>query len=181
MKTEIIVGDTLDFETTVTDYPATDGWTLYHRLVPLTAGAAISMTATTAADGISYRTQVAPAVTAAYVAGEYAWNSWVAKTGARQSVESGQVTLLPDPAVTVAPMDNRSHARKVLESIQAVIEGRATVDQQEYSIGDRTLKLTPVPDLILLKQHFQREVAKEDNATRLANGLGNGAIIRTRF
>lgn len=181
MKSEIIAGDTLDFETTVTDYPATDGWTLKFRLVPRVTGTPISITCTTASDGVSYRAQVAPATTAAYVAGDYTWNSWVEKSGARQTVESGQVTILPDPAITTAPFDNRSHARKVLAAIEAVLEGRATKDQEEYTIKDRSLKRTPVADLLTLKMHYQREVAREDNEDRIKNGLGTKAQFRVRF
>lgn len=176
MKTEIIVGDTLDFETTVTDYPATAGWTLKHRLVPRTAGTAITMTAATASDGISYRTQIAPAVTAAYVAGEYAWNSWVEKTGARQSVESGQVTLLPDPAVTVAPMDNRSFARQMVENLETALLARKTA--LKFTIGDRAFEYDSREEMRLDYQFYRAEVRKEDNDARIANGQsGNGRVL----
>lgn len=181
MKTEIIAGDTLDFETTVTDYPATDGWTLKFRLVPRVTGTPISITCTTASDGVSYRAQVAPATTAAYVAGDYTWNSWVEKSGARQTVESGQVTILPDPAITTAPFDNRSHPRKVLAAIEAVLEGRATKDQEEYTIKDRSLKRTPIPDLLKLKNHYAWAVYNEDQAEALANGTGLGRKLQVRI
>lgn len=182
--TEIVIGDTLDFETSVPDYPNTDGWTLNYRLLLLeSAGTAISFTAggTPVDDPLGYRVQLAPATTAAWTTGTYAWNSYLTKTGARYTVESGQVVLLPDPAVATAPRDNRSHAKKVLAAIEAVLEGRASKDQEEYTIKDRSLKRTPIPDLIALRQLYQREVAKENAAASVANGLGSGALIRVRF
>ena len=172
MKTEIVIGDTLDFETSVPDYPNTDGWTLTFRLIPIVSGTAISFSnsGTPVDDPLGYRVQLAPATTAAWVAGDYAWNSYLSKSGARQTLESGQVTLLPDPAVTTAPRDNRSHARKVLAAIEAVLEGRASKDQEEYTIKDRQLKRTPIPDLLTLRNDYEARVAREDAAERLANG-----------
>ena len=181
MKSEIIVGDTLDFETAVPDYPATGGWTLKFRLVPRVTGAAIAITCATAADGVSYRAQVAPATTATWTAGEYTWNSWVEKTGARVTVEDGQVTLLPDPAVTTAPFDNRSHPRKVLAAIEAVIEGRATQDQQEYTIGDRSLKRMPIADLLKFRAQYAAFVRAEDAADKLNNGESPKNRLLVRF
>lgn len=181
MKTEIIIGDTLDFETTVTDYPATDGWTLNFRLVPRVSGTPISFSASTASDGIGYRAQVAPAITAAWAAGEYSWSSYVSKTGARQTVEQGMVTLIADPAITTAPYDRRTHARKTLDAIQAVIEGRASKDQEEYTIGDRSLKRMPIADLLKFHSRYAGMVAAEDAANNLANGSGVGRKIQVRI
>jgi hypothetical protein len=183
-KTEIVVGDTLDFETSITDYPNGDGWTLNYRLVPISGtGSAFEFTAggSPVEDPLGYRVQLAPATTAAWVAGDYAWNSYVTKTGARYTVESGQVTLLPDPAQTAVPLDNRSHARKVLESIQAVIEGRATKDQQEYTIGDRSLKRMDPQALLHWRDYYKAEVAKEDNDERIANGGASRSKVLVRL
>jgi hypothetical protein len=178
MKSEIVAGDTLDFSTEVANYTPADGWTLKFRLVPRVSGTAILLTSA-ASDGL-HRVQVGPTTTDDWAAGEYSWYSWVEKAGASYSVEQGQVTIKPDPRTTTAPLDNRSHARKVLEAIEAVIEGRASRDQQEYSIGDRTLKRTPMADLIMLQTRYSRLVAAEENEARLANGLGTKNVIRIR-
>lgn len=182
MKTEIIAGDTLEFDTTIADYPATDGWTLKFRLVPRTAGsgAVVDITATTATNGTDYSVEVAPAVTAAYTAAEYTWFSWVEKSGARQQVEDGLVTIKPDPSTATAN-DGRSHARIVLDAIEAVLQGRATKDQEEYAIGDRSLKRTPIPDLLKMRNRYMQEVANEDARDRLANGIGGGRKIQVRI
>lgn len=172
MKTEIVIGDTLDFETSVPDYPNTDGWTLTFRLIPLVSGTAISFSAsgTPVDDPLGYRVQVAPATTAGWTAGEYAWNSYLVKSGARQTLESGQVTLLPDPAVATAPRDNRSHARICLDNIEAVLEGRAAKDQEEFQINGRMLKRTPLQELREFRDYYRAEVAAENARERLANG-----------
>lgn len=172
MKTEIVIGDTLDFETSVPDYPNTDGWTLTFRLIPITSGSAITFSAsgTPVDDPLGYRVQLAPATTAAWTAGDYAWNSYLVKSGARQTLESGQVTLLPDPAVATAPRDNRSHSRICLDNIEAVLEGRSSKDQDEFQIAGRMLKRTPFAELRKARDYYRAEVAREDAAERLANG-----------
>ena len=82
--TELIVGDTLQFDTDVPDYPASDGYTLTYRLVPRVSGSAIEITAT--ADGDTFAVNVAAATTAAWTAGEYSWHSYVTLSGARYTV-----------------------------------------------------------------------------------------------
>lgn len=183
MRTEIIAGDTLDFETTVNDYPATDGWTLKFRLVPRVTGTAISITCATASDGVSYRAQVAPSTTANYVAGEYTWNSWVEKSGARQVVESGQVTILPDPAVQTAPYDNRSWAAKMLDAMETawLAHMGGSPLRLEYSIGDRSVKYRDKAEFIKERNYLKQEVYNEDKAQALANGTGLGNKLQVRI
>jgi hypothetical protein len=176
----IVIGDTLDFTTAVAGYPASDGWTLKYRLIPRLSGTPITLAAATASDGASYRVQVAPAVTAAYGAGDYTWYAWVEKTGARVTVDDGLVSIKGDPSALTAS-DGRSHARKVYDAINAVIENRATKDQQEYAIGGRSLKRTPVADLLVLRDRYRAEVSNEDAAEKIADGLGNPRTFGVRF
>lgn len=120
------------------------------------------------------------ATTATWTAGEYSWSSWVEKSGARYVVDSGVVTLLANPE-TASAFDGRTHARKTLDAIEALIEGRASLDQQEYQIGGRMLKRMPVADLLRMRSLYQSEVAKEIASNKLAAGLGVGSKIQVRF
>ena len=146
MLEELIAGDTLDFIDSVPEYPPADGWTLKYQLVPrFTTPTQVPITLTASTSGSDYRVQEAAGVTATWKPGAYAWARWVEKAGPiRQSLGSGQVVIKTDPAAAVQGYDGRSHARKVLESINAVLEGRATQDQEEYTIGSRSLKRTPI-------------------------------------
>lgn len=175
---QIVVGDTLDFATEVPDYTPADGWTLKYRLVPRVSGSAILLTS--AASEGKHRVQVGPTTTATWAGGEYSWASWVEKTGARYSVAQGQVTLLPDPAVTTAPRDNRSFARKLLEQIETALLNTGSSMRLEYTIGDRTMKYESRAAVMAARANLLREIAAEDNATRLANGLGTRNTIRIR-
>lgn len=182
MQDSLIVGDTLDFLTTIPDYPPADGWTLQHVLVPRFATptqAPIQITGATS--GSDYRTQASPATTAAWKTGSYSWWAYVEKTGARQQVDSGEVVLLPDPTQAAQGYDGRSHARKALEAIEAVLERRATLDQEEYTINGRSLKRTPVADLMRMRSRYAAEVRSADAAERLANGLAGSPKLQVRL
>jgi hypothetical protein len=182
MRDRIVAGDTLDFVTTLPDYPAGGGYTLKYRLSPRTTGAAIDITCS--ASGNDHRCGAAASVTATWTAGEYSWSCWVEKGAERYSGTAypwrGECTILPNPATTTN-YDARSHARKVLDAIEAVLEGRATLDQEEYTIGGRSLKRTPVEQLIRFRQRYKQEVAGEDAAARINAGLGGGRKIQVRL
>lgn len=73
-----------------------------------------------------------------------------------------------------------SHAQTVLAAIEAVIERRATVDQESYSIDGRSLSRTPLAELYKFRARYMDEVAREAAAAREAAGLGGSASrIRT--
>ena len=178
MQSILIAGDSLDFSTSVPDYPATDGWTLTYRLAPRTAGTALSFAAT--ALGGDYQVQVLAATTAAWAAGEYSWAAYVTKAGNRFTVDSGTITIQPDPGV-VSSLDSRTHAQRVLEAIQAVIERRATVDQQEYTIGSRSLKKMDPKDLLYWRDRYRAEVRGEEAGRRLLAGETPGYALQVRL
>jgi len=176
----IIAGDTLDFQTAVVGYPATDGWTLKYYLTPRVAGTQILLTAATASDGTSYRVQVSPATSAPYASGMYDWRARVEKVGAEVTVDQGSVEIQVKVAGLTAS-DSRSHARKVFDAISAVIEGRASKDQQEYSIGGRSLKRTSIADLLVLRDKYKAEVQNEIAAEQIADGGSNPRTFGVRF
>jgi type IV secretory pathway protease TraF len=180
---QLVAGDSLDFTTAVSTYPPSDGWTLVYRLVPRSSTATpITITAATATtDADQYRVQEGPSTTAAWAAGFYSWASWVEKSGARQSLDQGTLEILANPATVTAGYDNRGHARKVLDAIEAVLEQRATVDQQSYSINGRHLARTPIAELLRLRSVYRAEVAGEDAGEALNAGLGGGRKIQVRL
>lgn len=156
-------------------YPASS-WTLKYWFKKTgSSGANFSITAT--ADGTSHAVNVAAATTAAFTAGDYTWSAQV--TGGSSEayeVDRGTFKLLPryDAASNV---DDRTHARKVLDAIEAVLEGRATQDQQEYTIGNRSLKRTPIADLILLRDKYRGELATQEMTERARNGQGGNRLV----
>lgn len=177
MPTILTAGDRWRWrESAAAAYPPAAGWTLKYRL--RSAAAVIDITAQVV--GAAYEIDVAPATTATYAAAEYDWTAWVEKSGDRVSIATGRVTVRPDPA-TIAAGDIRSHAEKVLEAIHAVIEGRASQDQESYSINGRSLSRTSLPDLLALERTYARRVARERAEREAAAGRGGGGTINITF
>jgi len=173
------IGDTWKWTKTLADYPATS-WTLKYRFKSAAGG--FEITASTA--GTDYSITVAAATTAAYTAGAYSWMAWVeGGSSEKYTVDTGTATLDPDyrNGTAAAAFDDRTHARTVLDAIEAMIEGRASKDQQEYEIAGRRLRRMPIADLLKFRQHYKAEVDSQAAAEAIANGLGTGRRIQFRI
>lgn len=178
---ELRAGDTWKWTRSLADYSAAAGWTLKYRFRhPTAAGFEI----VASASGSDFAITVAAATTAAYTAGKYTWQAWVeGGSSEKYSVDEGTLAVLPDyrSGTASATLDDRSHARKVLEAIEAVIENRASRDQESYKIADRELKRTPLADLLKLRTRYQAEAAAEEAAEKIANGLQTGRRLLVRM
>lgn len=177
---EFIAGDTVKWrrEDLTADYPADDGWTLAYRIVGKDDGlTAIEATA----DGAAFAVTISAAETAHLAAGVYQLAGRVAKDGDQYTVYQGTLRVRQNVAGLESGNDTRSHARKVLDAIEAVIEKRATKDQESYTIEGRTLARTPIEALMRLRQAYRAEVKREERAERIAQGLGTRAKIKVRF
>lgn len=167
-----IAGDTWRWTRTLADYPAST-WTLTYRARSRESSFEITATAS----GADHSVTVAKATTAAYKAGIYAWTAQVTDGTTRTTVASGLWTVAPDPANTGAGLDPRSHARRVLEAVEAVLEGRATKDQEEYAINGRSLKRESRETLLKFRNQYRGEVRAEELAAAAAKGKGGGKLV----
>ncbi len=160
------------------DYPAPT-WVLKYRAKNAAGGFEI----VAAADGAAHLVTVAAATTAGYTAGIYDWFAWVESGAVKTTVDEGKITVKPDfrAGTATAALDARTHARKTLEAINAVIEKRATLDQQAYAIAGRSLQRTPLPDLLKLRSQYQIEVKREEAAEAARNGLTPSGNVFVRF
>lgn len=197
---EIILGDTLTWirrdvvaysendagEWETTEIKASAGWTLKFSAV----GKLGQFSITAAADpddADDFKFTVTAAVTAAYTAGDYKWQL-TATYGAgasliRHTIAEGWVTLTDNIAARNALYDNRSHAKKMLDAIEAELEGKgtsATLSLVSYAIAGRS-KDQKVEVLIKLRAVYKREYESEVAAERIKAGLGSGRKILTRF
>ena len=174
---KLTAGVTWKWKKTISDYPASE-WVLtyYLRKSGVTA---TSFSA--AADGDSYLVTVAAATTAAYASGVYDFIGWVVKGTEKFEVFNSVIEVLPNPTNTSA-YDPRSHARRVMELIEAAMEGRIDAGQMEsYSIGGRSISKIPLNQLRELWEKYKQDVVMEEQAERLANGRRSGKNIGVRF
>jgi len=160
----------------LSSYPASE-WTLKYYL--LKTGKQIVITAS--ADGNNFKIEVSASVTKDYPAGDYTWIAKVSKGLEEYTVDTGIIEILPDLVAATLGYDTRSHVKKVLDAIEAVLEGRATKDQMSYSIAGRTLALTPIEDLIVLRDRYKIEYMHEVNAERIKKDLQTTGKVLVRF
>ena len=106
---KVTAGVTWKWEKTFSDYPASE-WTLTYYLRKNGA----------TADGDTHLVTVAAATTAAYASGIYDFIGWAIKGTEKYEVFNASIEVLPNPT-NASAYDPRSHARKVMELIEAAI------------------------------------------------------------
>ena len=177
IPTTWVAGDTIKWDVTISDYKASDGWSLTYEVKSKTANLS---TITASADGDDFTVTVAASASASYSPGEYYYNAFVTKGSERYRVDEGAVTIEKDFQDS-GNYDNRSHPEIVLDAIEAVLENRASKDQESYTIAGRSLARTSIPDLLVMRDRYKAEVVQAKRADRIARGLGSSATIKTRF
>jgi hypothetical protein len=144
------------------------------------AGVDKSVTATTAADG-SFLTSLTSNLTTTMVAGDYVWQAFISRKSdsAKVSVGTGELSLLSNLDQNGA--DNRSHAQIMVTKIQSLLEGRADKDVSSYSIQGRSLAKMSITDLMMWRDYYRKEVAKEKQDALIAAGKASNATVKVRF
>jgi hypothetical protein len=160
----IVAGDTVRWPDSFTDYPATDGWVLKHRLAPLGAGAPVDLTA--AAEGSAFETTIAAVDSAGMSAGAWTLVSWVEKAGETFTVGQRQVEVRPNPRDMAAGFDGRSAARKALDDARAAFYAFNPA-RKRYKIGEREFEFNTASEILVKIHQLEREVQKEDIAAGL--------------
>jgi len=119
--------------------------------------------------------------TASYAKGNYNWVSYMTRSSdsARVKLEEGFVDVQDNYATTSASV--RSHAKIVLDSIEAVIENRANIDQASMSIAGRSLSRMSIDELLTFRDRYKAEYLKEVKIQRIKNNRGSGNTIKVNF
>ena len=161
------------------DYPPASYALSYSARLESSGATEIEITASES--GSDYIVEVVSATTAGYTAGVYHWQAYITRTAdsERITVDSGtfEVVANRDAATT----DPRSHVKKTLDAIEAVIEDRASKDQESYTINGRSLTRTSLEDLVNLRDIYKALYADEQRKERIANGQGHSGRVLARF
>ena len=154
----IQAGDSVSWSRTASGCSAADGWVVHYAL---RGPSQIDLQAD--GNGEVFTVTVGASVSAGWLAGDYVFSCF-AKRGAdeRKTLATGRVTILPDFASTNP--DARSHAKRMLDAIEATLEKRATKDQMSYQVDGLAISRIPIPDLIQLRNKYRREYRREQEA-----------------
>lgn len=152
----IRAGDFVTWMKSLADYPADAGWSLAYTLI----NAAGKITINASASGADHLVAVAATATANYVAGSYIWMARVTKGSESYTIGTGTIDILPNLAA-LTTFDGRSHAKVMVEAIEAAIQGRASALQLRMSINNRSIEFLSPSELIKWLSFYRAEVAKE--------------------
>ncbi len=178
--TEIIAGDTTKWKRIdLSDYPAST-WTLKYVF----RGPSVQ-NITAIADGNNFSVTISAAISANWVAGDYVWEAYVTKGAGenleRYRIDSGYLKVKPNLEGVAGIYDGRTYVKKVLDAIEATIEGTATKEQASITVAGRTLTRRTIEELLALRDKFRVEYVAEQKAEKIKNGLATGGKILTRF
>ena len=180
MPGTIFQNTSVSWTDTVPDYPADQGWTLKYSLF----NASLAKTFTSSASGSEHAFSLMPADTAALDPGRYDWTAYVENASGteRHVIWTGVVKVQADPA-SATPQDLRTHARKMLDAIEAALEGRATAQQLDLvraALNGRAIEQSS-ERLLVLRDKYRAEVAAEERAQAIANGEQVANRLKVRF
>lgn len=174
---QVTAGDTVTWAKTLTDYPASAGWALAYTLINASAKISIATTAS----GDDHLATVAASTTAGWTAGTYTWVATVTKAAERYTLGQGSITVHPNLAAATT-FDTRSTAKKALEAVNTLLENYGNKAYlQSYEIAGRKQAFTSPGDFLAFRSKLIAEVAREDNAARLAAGLSPRNQLQVRF
>ena len=173
--TTLIAGDTAKWIKILVDHLSSSGWSLTYTLI----NAAAKITFAASASDNNFLVNVPADTTENWAAGSYSWRSQVSRDGEVYTVGSG--TIAVQPSFGVNTLDNRSFARTALGNIEAYLQNGANLTAASYEIAGRKLQRISVPDLLVMRDRYRAEVAREDAAANVAAGLPDRRRIMVRF
>ncbi len=173
----VTAGDTITWLKSLTDYPASDSWVLTYTLI----NSASKITITATASGVDHLVTVLAATSAAWTAATYTWHAAVTKAAERYTLGTGQIVVAPNLAAATT-FDTRTSAKKALEAINLLLESYgAKAYQHSYEIAGRKMQFATPTEFMGFRAKLMAEVAREDNAARIAAGLAPRNQISVRF
>jgi len=169
---QFYAGDTLTFTRSLAAYSAADGWVLKYVL----NGPKVVEFSTTAV-GSSHVANVPFADTENWTPGTYTIVEKAEKDGQRFTTGTGLIQISANPTAVADGSDNRPHCKKMLDAIEATLEGCATKKQLKYTYNGTAVEYVDINTLITARSKYAREWSiyqKKQAGT-------NGRYIKMRF
>lgn len=172
---QITQGDTVKFKKKLTDYPATKGWSLVYAIRG--NGQDISFTSTTDVD--THVIEVDESVTQDWLPADYLMQGFAVKSDERNQIYEGSLTILPNLQTASPDKDTRTHAQKMLASIEAELEKCAKNILLSTTVEGTTVLRERRMELLRLRQSYLQERRGEIAAENARNGKPTGRKIKT--
>ncbi len=144
-------------------------------------GANVEFTISATNSGDDYLFTANSAATASYTAGLFHYQIEVLETSSsnRIVVDQGELDITVD--LDVNSVDPRTHAEKMLQKIESVLENRADADVSSYSIAGRSLTKMSPEELLTWRDNYRREVKAYRRKLDVKHGRKTSATVLMRF
>lgn len=153
LPAQLHAGDTLQRTLYLAGYEPGDGW----QAVLTIADSAASHDIESSPGGANNASHVLDINTGTLAAGSYRYGLVVKNGTDRLTLQAGRLQILPNFADGAG--DHRSHCEKVLEAIEALLEGKAGKDVAKLTVDGQNLERYPIPDLLVLRDKYRAELA----------------------
>lgn len=160
------------------DYSPVDGWTVEYFFEGPS-----ELNITAAPDGAGHLVELT-ALQTAIATGAYGWQAIASRatpTLERVLVGTGRTDVLLNFGVDTTAASQKTHAARMVEAIEAQLEGRASDGQRSMSINGRSLDRIPVLELMELRAKYRMELRSEEAALAQGAKPGKRRRIKVRF
>lgn len=164
-------GDSVTWAREASAYPSADGWSLCFAL---RGPGSLDVVST---DGEPYQFRMAASQTRELPPGAYHWACYAVREDERATLAAGRLEIFTD-LLQAGVIDGRSHARRMLDLIEAALEKRIPKDQQSYEIDGMRLDRIPIERLEALRTRYRREVSVEGQGRRGRSPFGRYSRVR---
>lgn len=176
----VTAGDSVGWIKSLEDYRVSDGWTLAYKFV--SPDSQISLISV--GNGESHEVSADATTTSKWVPGTYTWQAYVTNGALRHTVAYGELEVKPNLAAQLLGYETRSRAKLILAQLEAAYQSYVSSAQsnvEEYEIAGRRMKFRSPGQIIQQIQFWRLEVAREENAQSVKDGMGNPRRIFVRF
>ena len=162
---EITAGFTVEWSEAPSGYPSSS-YTLAATLIEKSTGTKSTITAVADGDGFAFT--IPAATSAGYTSGDYRLYLYAVSGAEKYLIGQQDVTIKPNPLTATG--DIRDHVKKMLDAINATLEGRASQEYASMSIDGKSITQMDPDTLLRLRAYYVNEYRKLQNADRIANG-----------
>ena len=177
----LVIGDRWVWKRTDigTDYAPSSYALTYNARLLGTGSTTFSITASES--GTEYIIEVASSTTSSRSVGVYAWNMYITRSSdsERIALDSGKFEVKDNLATSSA--DQRTHAAKMVDYLEATQESLAQKLTTSYSISDRSNTLRSMEEVSVQLNYYRSVYNREVMKDRAKSGRRTGQNILVRF
>ena len=177
----LVIGDRWVWKRTDlgSDYAPSSYALTYNARLYGTGSTTFSITASES--GTDYIVEVSSSTTASRSVGVYSWNMYITRSSAseRIALDSGKFEVKDNLATSSA--DQRTHAAKMVDYLEATQESLAQKLTSSYSITDRSNTLRSMDEVSAQLNYYRAVYNREVMKDRVKSGKRTGQNILVRF